>query len=117
MAYPQDDALGITGDNLDFDVKRVLIDNGSATDVLTWGVLLGLKVPLEKLKPVSTPLQGFRGATMIFEETIDLPVTLGTYLPFHVTTLLGSPTRIKTDKTKKEEFHPRKTEYDKARSI
>ncbi|KAL2462034.1 Beta-porphyranase [Abeliophyllum distichum] len=79
IVYPHDDALVITGDIADFDVKRVLIDNGSAADVLTWDALLGLKAPLEKLRPVNTPLQGFGGATVTFERTMELPVTLGTY--------------------------------------
>ncbi|KAL2475698.1 Uncharacterized protein Adt_36434 [Abeliophyllum distichum] len=66
-------------DIADFDVKRVLIDNGSAADVLTWDALLGLKAPLEKLRSVTTHLQGFGGATVIPEGTIELSVTLGTY--------------------------------------
>ncbi|KAL2470160.1 Ribonuclease H [Abeliophyllum distichum] len=57
----------------------VLTDNGSAADVLTWDALLGLKAPLEKLRSVTTPLQGFGGATVIPEGTIELPVTLETY--------------------------------------
>ncbi|KAL2517763.1 Uncharacterized protein Adt_14010 [Abeliophyllum distichum] len=36
MVCPHDDALVIIGDIIDFDVKRVLIDNGSAVDVLIW---------------------------------------------------------------------------------
>ncbi|KAL2480161.1 Uncharacterized protein Adt_33127 [Abeliophyllum distichum] len=71
----------ISGDIVDFDVKRVLIDSGNAADVLTWDALLGLKAPLEKLRSVTTPLQGFRGATVTPEGTIELPITLGTYQP------------------------------------
>ncbi|KAL2506217.1 Integrase catalytic domain-containing protein [Abeliophyllum distichum] len=80
VVYSHDDALVITGDIADFDVKSVLIDNGSATNVLTWDALLGLKAPLEKLRPVITPLQGFGRATITPEGTIELPVTLGTDL-------------------------------------
>ncbi|XP_022880680.1 uncharacterized protein LOC111397950 [Olea europaea var. sylvestris] len=78
VAHPHDDALVIVGDIADFDVKRVLVDGGSAANVLTWDTFLGLKVPLDKLKIVNTPLQGYGGATVIPEGTVELPVTLGT---------------------------------------
>ncbi|KAL2480023.1 Ribonuclease H [Abeliophyllum distichum] len=79
MTCPHDDALVIVADIADFDVKRVLVDNGSAADVMSWEVFLGLKISPSKIKPVTTPLHGFGGATVIPEGTIELPVTLGTY--------------------------------------
>ncbi|XP_022891638.1 uncharacterized protein LOC111406444 [Olea europaea var. sylvestris] len=79
MAHPHDDALVIVGDIADFDVKRALVDGESATNVLIWDAFLGLKVPPDKLKIVNTPLQGFGGATVIPEGTVELPITLGTY--------------------------------------
>ncbi|XP_022893840.1 uncharacterized protein LOC111408298 [Olea europaea var. sylvestris] len=79
ITYPHDDALVIVGDIANFDVKRVLVDGGSAANVLTWDAFLGLKIPPEKLKMVTTPLQGFEGARVIPEGTVELPVTLGTY--------------------------------------
>ncbi|KAL2526780.1 Ribonuclease H [Abeliophyllum distichum] len=60
----------------DFDVKRVLVDNGIAADVMSWKVFLGLKISPNKIKPITTPLHGFGGATVIPEGTIELPVTL-----------------------------------------
>ncbi|XP_022858608.1 uncharacterized protein LOC111379468 [Olea europaea var. sylvestris] len=59
--------------------RRVLVDGGSAANVLTWDAFLGLKIPQERLKVVTTPLQGFGGATVIPEGTVELSVTLGTY--------------------------------------
>ncbi|KAL2486106.1 Ribonuclease H [Abeliophyllum distichum] len=79
VTCPHDDALVIVADIADFDVKRVLVDNGSAADVMSWEVFLGLKISPSKIKPVTTPLHGFGGATVIPEGTIELPVTLGTY--------------------------------------
>ncbi|KAL2506898.1 Ribonuclease H [Abeliophyllum distichum] len=75
-----DDALVIVADIAYFDVKRVLVDNGSAGDVMYWRVFIGLKISLSKTKLVITPLHGFGEATVIPERTIGLPVTLG-YLP------------------------------------
>ncbi|XP_022867929.1 uncharacterized protein LOC111387585 [Olea europaea var. sylvestris] len=77
VTHPHDDALVIVGDIADFDVKRVLVDEESAVNVLTF---LGLKVPQEKLKMVTTPLLGFGGARVIPEGTVEFSVTLGTYL-------------------------------------
>ncbi|XP_022874237.1 uncharacterized protein LOC111393068 [Olea europaea var. sylvestris] len=79
ITHPHNDALVIVGDIADFDVKRVLVDGESAANVLTWDVFLGLKILPEKLKMVTTPLQGFGGATVIPEGVVELPVTLGTY--------------------------------------
>ncbi|KAL2466991.1 Uncharacterized protein Adt_42842 [Abeliophyllum distichum] len=79
VTCPHDDALVIVADITDFDVKSVLVDNGSAADVMSWEVFLGLKISPSKIKPVTTPLHGFGGATVIPEGTIELPVTLGTY--------------------------------------
>ncbi|XP_022883407.1 uncharacterized protein LOC111400214 [Olea europaea var. sylvestris] len=58
---PHDDALVIVGDIVDFDIKRVLVDRGSAINVLTWDAFLGLKIFPDNLKTVTTPLQGFGG--------------------------------------------------------
>ncbi|KAL2453443.1 Uncharacterized protein Adt_49059 [Abeliophyllum distichum] len=74
-----DDALVIVADIADFDVKRVLVDNSSAADVMSWEVFLGLMISPSKIKPITTSLLGFGGATVIPEGTIKLPVTLGTY--------------------------------------
>ncbi|KAL2526109.1 Uncharacterized protein Adt_11163 [Abeliophyllum distichum] len=79
VTCPNDDALVIVADIADFDVKRVLVDNGSAADVMSWKVFLGLKISHSKIKPVTAPLHGFGGVTIIPEGTIELPVTLGTY--------------------------------------
>ncbi|XP_022883099.1 uncharacterized protein LOC111399839 [Olea europaea var. sylvestris] len=59
--------------------KKILVDGGSAANVLTSDAFLGLKILPKKLKMVTTPLQGFEGATMISEGTVELPITLGTY--------------------------------------
>ncbi|KAL2474954.1 Uncharacterized protein Adt_35690 [Abeliophyllum distichum] len=57
VTCPHDDALVIVADIADFDVKRVLVDNGSAADVMSWEVFLGLKISPSKIIPVihSTP--------------------------------------------------------------
>ncbi|KAL2518389.1 Reverse transcriptase domain-containing protein [Abeliophyllum distichum] len=56
VTCPRDDALVIVADIVDFYVKRVLVDNGSAVDVMSWEVFLGLKISPSKIKHVTTPL-------------------------------------------------------------
>lgn len=43
MAIPHNDALVVVGDISNFDVKRVLVDGGTATNFLTWQAFVGLK--------------------------------------------------------------------------
>ncbi|KAL2490616.1 Ribonuclease H [Abeliophyllum distichum] len=70
VTCPHDDALVIVADIADFDVEGVLVDNGSAANVMFWEVFLGLKISPSKIKPITTPLHGFGGATVIPERTI-----------------------------------------------
>ncbi|KAL2505619.1 Uncharacterized protein Adt_21240 [Abeliophyllum distichum] len=77
VSLPHDDALVITGDIADFDVKRVLVDMGSAANVLSWEAFTALKMPIDRLRPVNTPLQGFGGGTVVPERVIELLVVLG----------------------------------------
>ncbi|CAI9759472.1 unnamed protein product [Fraxinus pennsylvanica] len=88
LVTPHDDALVVVDDIVDYNVKIVLVDGGSASNILTWEVFVGLKISLENLKAVSTPLLGFRGATVIPEGVVELPVTLGTY-PVRVVILMN----------------------------
>ncbi|KAL2541753.1 Uncharacterized protein Adt_02731 [Abeliophyllum distichum] len=67
VTCPHDDALVIVADIADFDVKRVLVDNGSAAHIMFWRVFLGLKISPSKIKPVTTPLHVFGGVTVIPE--------------------------------------------------
>ncbi|KAL2542701.1 Ribonuclease H [Abeliophyllum distichum] len=84
VSLPHDDALVITGDIADFDVKRVLVDTGSAANVMCWKAFKGLKIPTNRLNSINTPLQGFGGGTVIPEGIVDLLVVLGKH-PYSMT--------------------------------
>ncbi|KAL2541551.1 Uncharacterized protein Adt_02529 [Abeliophyllum distichum] len=56
VTCPHDDVLVIVADIADLDVNKVLVDNGSAGDVMSWRVFLGLKISPSKIKHVTTPL-------------------------------------------------------------
>ena len=60
-----------------FDVHRVLVDPGSATDLLQLPAFRHMKVPLDKLSSVGRILSGFNGATTLTVGDIAFPVKAG----------------------------------------
>ena len=63
---PYDDALLITLRIGDYNVKRVMVDGGSAAEVIYLDLYKGLNLKLEDLMPYSSPL-------MIFDEKLVIP--------------------------------------------
>ncbi|KAL2533023.1 Integrase catalytic domain-containing protein [Abeliophyllum distichum] len=80
VSFLHDDALVITSDIANFDVKQVLIDTRSAANVLSWKAFKVLKIPTDRLIFVNIHLQGFRGGTVIPKGIIDLSIVLGKQL-------------------------------------
>ncbi|XP_022888952.1 uncharacterized protein LOC111404368 [Olea europaea var. sylvestris] len=78
IAFPHGDALVISAIIANFEVKRILVDNGSATNVLSHEDFVQMGISSEQLKPVKTPLQGFGGGVIAPEGIVGLPLTLGT---------------------------------------
>ncbi|KAL2506174.1 Integrase catalytic domain-containing protein [Abeliophyllum distichum] len=74
ISFPYDDALVITGDIADFDVKRALVDTESAANVLSWNTFKELKISTDRLKPINTSLLGFGRATTIEAYVDDMVV-------------------------------------------
>ncbi|KAL0406547.1 UNVERIFIED_CONTAM: Retrovirus-related Pol polyprotein from transposon gypsy [Sesamum latifolium] len=73
----QDDPMVIKLDIANFEVHKVLIDNGSSTDIIFWDVLKRMNLENSNLSPVRTPLVGFGGSEVSSMGTIDLPVSMG----------------------------------------
>ncbi|GAV60407.1 hypothetical protein CFOL_v3_03938, partial [Cephalotus follicularis] len=61
-----------------FTMKRILIDNGSSADILYKHAFDQLRIPVDRLKPVKTPLVGFAGETIHPLGSINLSVVSGT---------------------------------------
>ncbi|XP_022850080.1 uncharacterized protein LOC111372124 [Olea europaea var. sylvestris] len=78
IAFPHDDALVISAIITNFEIKRILVDNRSAANVLSHEAFVQKGISSEQLKPVKTPLQGFRGGVITPEGIVGLPLTLGT---------------------------------------
>ncbi|KAK3010068.1 hypothetical protein RJ639_012640 [Escallonia herrerae] len=75
---PHDDPLVITIKAGNFDVKRVLIDNRSSTEVLFYNAFKKMNIPTDRLRKMDTPLYGFSNHPVSVEGIIALPVTIGT---------------------------------------
>jgi hypothetical protein len=58
---PHDDALIITMTIAGFITRRVLIDNGSSTDIIYLPAYQQMKIDKERLRPIDIPLVGFTG--------------------------------------------------------
>ncbi|GFZ06814.1 hypothetical protein Acr_18g0009840 [Actinidia rufa] len=78
LHLPHDDALVVSAVIANFNVQRILIDNGSSADILFISAFEKMKIGLDKLHPFHTPLIGFGGNTTHPLGWINLPITLGT---------------------------------------
>ena len=59
--HPHDDAIVITLLITDYITRRVLVDNGSSTDILYYPAFQQMRLGRDQLRPVCLPLIGFGG--------------------------------------------------------
>ena len=71
---PHDDALVITLQIGGYDVKRVMVDQGSTVEIMYHDLYKGLSLRAEDLTPYSSPLVSFEGKVIIPKGQIRLPV-------------------------------------------
>ena len=74
---PYDDALLITLRIGDYNVKRVMVDGGSAAEVMYPDLYKGLNLKLEDLTLYSSPLMSFDRKLVILKGMIRLPIYIG----------------------------------------
>ena len=72
-----DDAVVVSTTIANYDVKKILVDNGSSTNILFYSTFFRMRLSTDRLRRVSTPLVGFVGKTVAVEGEIALPVTAG----------------------------------------
>ncbi|GAV66514.1 hypothetical protein CFOL_v3_10024, partial [Cephalotus follicularis] len=78
VRLPHDDPVVVTLLVELFTMKRILIDSGSSADILYKHAFDQLRIPVDQLKPVKTPLIGFAGEMVHPLGSIDLSVVAGT---------------------------------------
>ena len=100
-AQPHNDALLITFRIEHYDVKRVMVDGGSAVEIMYPDLYKGLKLKPKDLTPYSSPLMSFDGKLVIPKGMIRLPIqtsleivevnfiVVDTYSPY--TAIIGRP--------------------------
>ena len=98
---PHDDALLITLRIGGYDVKRVMVNGGSAAEIMYLDLFKGLKLKPEDLMPYNSPLMSFDGKLITPKGMIRLPIRTGpeivevnfivvdTYSPY--TAIVGRP--------------------------
>ena len=74
---PHDDALVVTLRIGGYDVKRVMIDQGSAAEIMYPNLFKGLGLKPEDLSAYSSPLVSFEGKMVVPKGQIRLPVQTG----------------------------------------
>ena len=77
---PHDDALVVTLRIGGYDVKMIMIDQGSAAEIMYPDLYRGLGLKLENLTTYSSPLMSFEGKMVVPKGQIRLPVQVSTYV-------------------------------------
>ncbi|XP_050285056.1 uncharacterized protein LOC126724726 [Quercus robur] len=77
IVQPHDDALVVTLRVGGYDVRRVLVDQGSGAKIMYLDLYRELNLKLEDLVSYDSPLVGFDGNTVILKGLIRLPVQVG----------------------------------------
>ena len=75
--HPHDDPLVIRAVVANKTVHRVLVDNGSSTDIIFASAFDKMGIRREKLEPIITHLQGFSGEKVLPLGSMQLVLTLG----------------------------------------
>ena len=79
LYHPYDDALVVSLRVGDYNVHRMLVDNGSSADILYYPAFQQMGINRARLTPTHAPLVGFRGTRIFPLGAITLSETVGDY--------------------------------------
>ena len=79
VKQPHDDPLVIMLKIENFNICRVLIDNGSSVDIMYLSAFQQMKIDKEKLRPFHSPLVSFFGDKVYPKGIVSLTVVAGTF--------------------------------------
>ena len=77
--HPYNNAIVITLLIADYTTRRVLVDNGSSTDILYYLGFQQMRLRRDQLRPINSPLVGFGELKVQPVGIVTLPVVIGTY--------------------------------------
>ena len=80
LYHPHDDALVVSLRVGDYNVHRMLVDNGSSADILYYLAFQQMGINRARLTPTHAPLVSFGGTRILPLGAITLSVTVGDYL-------------------------------------
>ena len=79
LHHPHDDALVVSIRVEDYNMHRVLVDNGSLANILYYLAFQQMGIGKERLIPMNAPLVGFGGTRVLPLGAITLSVVVGDY--------------------------------------
>ena len=79
VKQPHDDHLAIMLIIEGFYTRRILVDNGSSTDIIYLSTFQQLKLDPGRLRPFESPLISFNGDRVYPKGIVTLMVTVGFY--------------------------------------
>ena len=79
LHHPHDDALVVSIRVGDYNVHRMLVDNGSSVDILYYPTFQQMGINRARLTPTNAPLVDFEGTRVLPLGAITLSVTVGDY--------------------------------------
>ena len=79
LYHPHDDALVVSLRVGDYNVHRMLVDNGSLAAILYYPAFQQMGINRARLTPTNAPLIGFGGTRILPLGAITLSVTVGDY--------------------------------------
>ena len=77
VKQPHNDPLVIMLNIEGFNTKRILVDNGSSTDIIYLPAFQQLKLDPKRLRPFESPLVSFSGDRVYPKGIVTLTVTMG----------------------------------------
>ena len=79
LHHPHDDAIVVSIWVGDYNVHRMLVDNGSKADILYYPAFQQMGINRARLTPMNAPLVGFGGTRVHPLGAVTLSVTVGDY--------------------------------------
>ena len=79
LHHPYDDTLVVSIRVGDYNMHRVLVDNGSSADILYYLAFQQMRIDKERLIPTNGPLVGFGGSQVFPLGAVTLSVVVGNY--------------------------------------